>query len=59
MNDKELIDALEKVPANRVFAAKRLAKWFQVDVIIRMFGHVIFEYHFPPEENSSVTSDPS
>lgn len=50
MNDDELIDALEKTAESKTFAAKRLAKWFSVDVTIKIFGHVIWEYHFPPQE---------
>lgn len=50
MNDDELIDALEKTAESKTFAAKRLAKWFSVDVTIKIFGHIIWEYHFPPQE---------
>ena len=30
--------------------AKGLAKWFSVDIVIKVFGVVIWEYHFPPKE---------
>lgn len=33
--------------------ARGFAKWFSVDVVIKMFGHVIWEYHFPPKTNVS------
>lgn len=31
--------------------AKGLAKWFAVDIIIKIFGFTIWEYHFPPKCN--------
>lgn len=33
--------------------ARSFSKWFSVDVFIKMFGHVIWEYHFPPKTNES------
>ena len=29
--------------------AKGLAKWFAVDITIKVFGVTIWEYHFPPK----------
>lgn len=29
--------------------ARGLARMFSVDVTIKMFGHVVWEYHFPPK----------
>lgn len=37
--------------AYKVSEAKGLAKWFAVDVTIRLFGVVIWEYHFPPQKD--------
>ena len=28
--------------------AEGLAKWFSVDIRIKIFGRTIWEYHFPP-----------
>lgn len=33
----------------KVSEAKGLAKWFSVDVTIKIFGVTIWEYHFPPK----------
>lgn len=30
--------------------AKGLAKFFEVDICIKIFGFKILEYHFPPKE---------
>lgn len=30
--------------------AKGLAKWFAVDIVIKIFGVTIWEFHFPPKE---------
>lgn len=30
--------------------AKGLAKWFAVDIVIKIFGVTIWEYHFPPKK---------
>lgn len=31
--------------------AKGLAKWFAIDLTIKLFGVVIYEYHFPPKKS--------
>lgn len=31
--------------------AKGLAKWFAVDISIKIFGITIWEYHFPPKKS--------
>lgn len=33
----------------KVEEAKGLAKFFAVDIVIKVFGVVIWEYHFPPQ----------
>ena len=30
--------------------AEGLAKLFSVDISIKLFGHTIWEYHFPPKK---------
>lgn len=34
-----------------VSEAKGLAKFFECDVVIRLFGVVIWEWHFPPKNS--------
>lgn len=37
-----------KQELKKVEEAKGLAKFFAVDIVIKVFGVVIWEYHFPP-----------
>ena len=39
----------EKSKQRLVDDAKGLAKWFAVDIVIKIFGLTIWEYHFPPK----------
>ena len=39
----------EKVKQTLISDAKGLAKWFSVDISIKMFGQTIWEFHFPPK----------
>lgn len=34
-----------------VASAKGLAKFFAIDITIKIFGQTIWEYHFPPKSN--------
>lgn len=31
--------------------AKGLAKYFQLDVTLKLFGQIIWEWHFPPKNS--------
>lgn len=33
-----------------VKAAKRLSKWFKVELTISMFGHVLLHWVYPPQK---------
>lgn len=48
---------MDKIKKEMVCRSKRFAKWFEVDVVIRLFGHVIFEYHFPPSEATEAPTE--
>lgn len=39
----------ENTKLSMINDAKGLAKFFAVDIVIKIFGHVIWEYHFPLE----------
>lgn len=32
--------------------AKGLGKFFQLDVTLRLFGQIVWEWHFPPKSQS-------
>lgn len=40
-----------KQELKNVEKAKGLAKFFAVDIAIKIFGVVIWEYHFPPQNS--------
>lgn len=35
----------------KINEARGLAKWFSVDITIKIFGVTIWEYHFPPKND--------
>lgn len=42
---------------NVVTRAKKLSKWFELDIVIKIFGVVIFQWHYPPEENPNEAAE--
>lgn len=48
-NDAEKIEASVASEASKLYASKKLAKLFEVDVTIRLFGQVVYTWHFPPK----------
>lgn len=36
---------------NLISDARGLAKWFSVDITIKIFGQTIFSWHYPPEKS--------
>lgn len=45
-----MLSKQEKFEAKKVSQARGLAKFLSVDICIKIFGVVIWEYHFPPKE---------
>ena len=35
---------------SRIYAAKKLSKFFEVDITLKVFGQVILSLHFPPSK---------
>lgn len=35
---------------SRIYAAKKLSKFFEVDITLKVFGQVIWTWHFPPSK---------
>ena len=50
LNLKEKIDASVASKQSKVYAAKRLSRFFELDIVIKILGVVIFSRHFPPVE---------
>ena len=48
-SDKERIEASVASERSKIYAAERLAPLFEVSVTLKIFGRVIFEWHFPPQ----------
>lgn len=60
MNDKQINDAMNVLAStkeSRLFAAKRLSRWFEIDVTIKMFGKIIFQWHYPPLQSDEDIND--
>ena len=36
---------------NVIGKAKRLSRWFEIDLTISIFGVQILHWHYPPQEN--------
>lgn len=51
-NDAAQIDASVASETSKVYAAKKLAGFFEIDLTIKIFGHVIYEWHFPPKKSN-------
>lgn len=49
LNDQARVDASVLSEQSKIYAAEKLAPLFEIDVIIKLFGRVIFSWHFPPK----------
>lgn len=47
-NDKERVEQAIQKDSSRVYAARKLSKWFNVYFRIQIFGETIFEGNIPP-----------
>lgn len=43
----------EQDKKSTVSIAKGISKFFAVDIVIKIFGVTIWEYHFPPKSDES------
>ena len=50
-NDKERIDASVASKESKLYASKKLARFFEIDLTLKIFGQVVFSWHFPPSNN--------
>lgn len=41
----------EDVKQEIVAESKHLSKWFEIDLTIKIFGHTIYTFHFPPQKD--------
>lgn len=46
--DNAAIEASLEKEDSKIYAAKRLSKWFAIDLTISIFGVPIIEWHYPP-----------
>ena len=51
LNDKECFDVSDLSENSKIYASEKLASLFEVDVTLKIFGHVIWKWHFPPKSN--------
>ena len=47
-NEKEKISELLQRDSSRVYAARKLSRWFSLYIRIQMFGQTVFEKEIPP-----------
>lgn len=52
LSDSERITESAESVESKVFATKRLAPFFEIDVTLKIFGHVIWNWVFPPKKYS-------
>lgn len=48
-NDAEKIEASVASESSKIYAAEKLAQFFEVVVTLKIFGHVVFQWQFPPQ----------
>lgn len=46
-NEKERINAAIQCDQSRIYAAKKLSKWFSIYFRIQIFGQTILEFDYP------------
>lgn len=49
-----MLSKQQKKEAQIVNEAKGLAKFLSIDLVIKVFGFTILEYHFPPQGDSEI-----
>lgn len=49
-NDAEKIDSIVASKESKFYAAKRLSKFFEIEVNLKIFGNLVWSWHFPPSE---------
>lgn len=54
VNEKEKISAMLQRDSSRVYAARKLSRWFSVYIRIQIFGQTVFEKDIPPTLFSEV-----
>ena len=50
-NDAEKIEAFLASKASKIFAVRKLLRWFEIDLTIKILGVQVFHWHYPPLEN--------
>lgn len=48
--DASKIEASLASKESKVYAFKKLSKWLEMDITIKIFGVTVFTWHFPPSE---------
>lgn len=48
-NDAEKIEASVASESSKLYASRKLAEFFEVEVTIRLFGRLVYSWKFPPK----------
>lgn len=49
-NDANRIDSNAESTDSKIYASKKLARFFEVEVTLKIFGQVIWHWVFPPQK---------
>ena len=58
-NDVEKIEASLASKASKIFAVRKLLRWFEIDLTIKILGVQVFHWHYPPEEHDPEEQTPT
>lgn len=49
--DAERIESSAESQESKIYASRKLARFFEVEITLRIFGQVIWHWVFPPQKN--------
>ena len=52
-NEAEMINASVNAPKSRIYAARKLSKFFEIEIKLRVFGQEICSWCYPPINQQS------
>lgn len=56
---RKAVDSSTMKKTSKIYAASRLAKFFSIDLTIKIFGYPIIEWHYPPQGSDEPVIDDS
>lgn len=56
---RKAVDNSTMKKSSKIYAASKLAKFFSIDLTIKIFGYPIIEWHYPPQGSNEPVIDDS